>query len=317
MIFYIVDAFAEKPYGGNTAGVVLIKDGYDFPEDRWMLKIAAELRFSETAFVRQDPDGNFTTRYFTPRYEVDLCGHATIAAFGLMWEEDIVPGGETFINHTAAGDLKVIPGSTVMMQMAAPRLVGTIEDTPTIDCLLKAMRMIPGVLLPLPIEIISTGLPDILLPVSDPSSLFCLNPDMDALSKLSESLGVVGVHAFAPVLPTWKTDAEATSDLYERFLKVGISAYKYVFGAGSPISVRNFAPLYGIPEEPATGTANAALTYYLYRNGLMVDGSGRTFEQGNAMGRPSIVETRLDIVDGQPDIWVGGPCAIVAKGELL
>lgn len=316
MRFYIVDAFSGRPYGGNTAGVVLIEDGYAFPEDGWMLKIASELRFSETAFIRQDPDGNFTTRYFTPRYEVKLCGHATIAAFGLLWKEGLVNGGEKYINHTAAGSLEVLPGETVMMQMATPRLVGAVEDPSLIDSLFKAMRMVPGDLSPLPIEIISTGLPDLLLPITDPASLLALNPDMDALAKLSERLDIVGVHAFAPVLPSWKPIAQAVSDLSERFEKVGISAYKSVFASGEPIRVRNFAPRYGIPEESATGTANAALTFYLYRRGFTGDRAGRTFIQGEAMGRPSTVQTTLDVVNGHPEIRVGGPCAIVARGEL-
>ena len=81
MQYYIVDAFTEKLFGGNPAGVVLLDN--DFPPDRLMQQVAAELRYSETAFVRQDGADEFTVRYFTPRSEVDLCGHATIATFGL------------------------------------------------------------------------------------------------------------------------------------------------------------------------------------------------------------------------------------------
>lgn len=76
MRYYIVDAFTDKPFGGNPAGVVLL-DGDVFPNERLMLQIAAELRYSETAFVRQDSEKEFTIRYFTPMAEVELCGHAT------------------------------------------------------------------------------------------------------------------------------------------------------------------------------------------------------------------------------------------------
>ena len=78
--------------------------------------------------------------------------------------------------------------------------------------------------------------------------------------------------------------------------------------------VRNFAPLYGVDEESATGTANAALTHYLQRQGLIQQGSECSFLQGEKMGRPSVVETIL-----RPDgiVYVGGKCRIVANGELF
>lgn len=77
MKYYIVDAFTDKPFGGNPAGVVLL-DGNSFPSETLMRQIAAELRYSETAFVRRDSGKEFTVRYFTPMAEVELCGHATI-----------------------------------------------------------------------------------------------------------------------------------------------------------------------------------------------------------------------------------------------
>ena len=82
MQYYIVDAFTDQPFGGNPAGVVLL-DGDVFPNETLMLQIAAELRYSETAFVRRDAEKEFTIRYFTPMAEVELCGHATIASFAI------------------------------------------------------------------------------------------------------------------------------------------------------------------------------------------------------------------------------------------
>ena len=78
--------------------------------------------------------------------------------------------------------------------------------------------------------------------------------------------------------------------------------------------VRNFAPLYGVPEESATGTANAALTHYLHRHGLISAPATCRFLQGEAMGRPSVVATTLDN-DGS--ICVGGQSRIIAMGNLL
>ena len=283
MRFYIVDAFTETPFGGNTAGVVLIPEGEDYPSEAWMRQVAAELRYSETAFVRQEGPSEFTVRYFTPRSEIDLCGHATIATFGMLFQEGVLQAGKPCINHTRAGDLEILPGPTVMMQMAAPRRLACLDDPE----LWRAMGIPREALAELPTETVSTGLPDIILPMRDLEALQALQPDMEALARLSERLDVVGVHAFA---------ADAAP--------------------GEAIHVRNFAPRYAIPEESATGTANAALTYYLYLHGWVADGGHCTFIQGEAMGRPSIIHARLDLCDGVPDIRVGGPSAIVAKGSL-
>lgn len=275
MQYYIVDAFTDRLFGGNPAGVVLL-DG-NFPNDSLMQQVAAELRYSETAFVRRDGAGEFTVRYFTPRSEVDLCGHATIATFGLLWQLGKV-GDNVCMNHTLAGDLEVMAGERVMMQMATPRMVGEVKD---VERLCRIMQCAVPLL---PVEIISTGLPDIMLPVQSEEELEALAPDMAALAALSRELEVVGVHAFVQT------------------------------GDGYTAHVRNFAPLYGVDEESATGTANAALTHYLQRRDFIQTGSECSFMQGEKMGRPSVVETLL-----RPDgtIYVGGKCRIVAKGELL
>ena len=281
MKLFIVDAFTEKPFGGNTAGVVLLEPGSAFPKEEWMRQLAAELRYSETAFVRRDGAAEFTVRYFTPAGEIDLCGHATIASFWVLFQEGVVPDGTRCLNHTRAGDLEVIAGRQVMMQMASPRLVQAIDEPELLGALLHAMGgMQTEELGPWPVETFSTGLPDIILPVRDVATLQKMEPDMPALSAFSERLDVVGVHAFA-IDP----DDEYTAH------------------------VRNFAPRYGIPEESATGTANAALTAYLHHHRVVGNGAQCFFLQGEAMGRPSIIQTTLKLKpDGVPDIRVGGPC---------
>lgn len=92
-----------------------------------MLKIAAELRYSETAFIRRHSANEFTIRYFTPKAEVELCGHATIASFFLLHQKGLAQGQCQC--HTLAGDLNIEAGKKVMMQMAKPRIVATISDT--------------------------------------------------------------------------------------------------------------------------------------------------------------------------------------------
>lgn len=277
MKYYIVDAFTRSPFGGNPAGVVLLKR--DFPDNQLMQQVAAELRYSETAFVRQDGPSEFTVRYFTPAGEVDLCGHATIATFGVLRQEGIVSDGTTCMNHTLAGDLEVNIGEQVMMQMAAPRAIDKAIDIDRLGHIMNSK--VPD---RWPVEVISTGLPDIIMPINSVEELEALRPDMDALAQLSRELEVVGVHAFA------------------------------VTGDGYTAHVRNFAPLYGIPEESATGTANAALTHYLLRRGYISCPADCRFLQGEAMQRPSVIVTTLS-ADGT--IRVGGECRIIASGQLM
>ncbi len=82
-----VDAFTDKPFKGNPAAVVLLEKP---AEPSWMLSVAAEMNLSETAFVH--PQGNgFHLRWFTPKVEVDLCGHATLASAHVLWESGMVP----------------------------------------------------------------------------------------------------------------------------------------------------------------------------------------------------------------------------------
>jgi PhzF family phenazine biosynthesis protein len=82
-----VDAFAERPFTGNPAAVCLLDNEKDA---NWMQAVAAEMNLSETAFVRRSHAG-FELRWFTPKVEVDLCGHATLAAAHVLWSEDVVP----------------------------------------------------------------------------------------------------------------------------------------------------------------------------------------------------------------------------------
>ena len=280
MKFYIVDAFTSEPFGGNTAGVVLLNG--DFPSDELMQQVAAELRYSETAFVQQQGYDEFTVRYFTPAGEVDLCGHATIATFSLLNQLGMVNDQVPVVNHTLAGDLKVKFGCHVMMQMAAPRVLEVPMDIDRLHRIMAGEK--PQHWPEMPVEVVSTGLPDIIMPMASVEALNAMRPDMAALAAYSIELDVVGVHAFA------------LSD------------------DGYTAHVRNFGPRYDIPEESATGTANAALTHYLQRRGLVKRGDDCRFLQGETMGRPSVVATT---VDPNGVIWVGGSSCIVATGELL
>ena len=275
MKYYIVDAFTEHLFGGNTAGVVLL-EGADFPNEGLMQAIAAELRYSETAFVRHKGGNRWHVRYFTPKGEVDLCGHATIATFALLHHLGLADGPCSL--RTLAGELEVTAGQHVMMQMATPHIIDTIEDVTSIYKALGTPHYQPT----LPVQVVSTGLPDLMIQVSSVEVLNTLQPDMEAVAEISQQNNTLSFHVFA-------------------IADDGYSAH-----------VRDFAPACGIPEESATGTANAALTHYLAAHGVIATGNHR-FLQGEAMGRPSVVETHLGEDGG---IRVGGSAAIVAEGRL-
>ena len=100
-----VDAFAREPFEGNPAGVCLLAEER---EAAWMQSVAAEMNLSETAFVRRRADGSFSLRWFTPRCEVDLCGHATLAAAHVLWEIELLQRWETAVFHTRGGTLTAV-----------------------------------------------------------------------------------------------------------------------------------------------------------------------------------------------------------------
>ena len=286
MRYYIVDAFTDRPFGGNTAGVVLL-DSEAFPGEGLMLKVASELRYSETAFVLQLSATEYHVRYFTPKAEVELCGHATIATFALLHRLGLASGH--CLCHTLAGDLAVEAGERVMMQMAEPRIIKTISDT---EAIYRALGIDHRPTLP--VQVAYSGLADIMIPVPDVATINALQPDMEAVAAVTRELEAVSFHVFA--LPT-------NALTHSHINTFPITAH-----------VRDFAPLYDIPEESATGTANAALTHYLAVNGVIPQQGDFAFLQGEAMGRPSVVATRID-ADGS--VYVGGTAAIVAEGELL
>ena len=295
MKFYIVDAFTETTFGGNPAGVVILPEGAEFPSDEVMVKTAAELRYSETAFIKKLGEKEFQIRYFTPAAEVDLCGHATIGSFKALLHGGYIEDNAVYMNHTLSGDLNiVVKDGFILMDMATPVKISEIsceeglEELYTIMGLSYADQKAKGVnLIP---QMISTGLPDIMMPVASQADLAAIAPDFPALSKLSERYEVVGVHAFT-------LDCEGDE-------------------VKTTCHVRNFAPLYDIDEEAATGTSNGALTYYGYLNGFVAAGDDCRFVQGEAMDRPSVILSHIEADAETCKIQVGGTGVILAEGEI-
>ena len=269
---YVMDAFSARLFGGNQAGVVLPDRSLD---DGVMQQLAAEFKHSETAFVAVEPDGSVTLRYFTPAGEVELCGHATIASFALLRRLGRIGDG-TVTAHTKAADLTIeVRGDTVWMDMAPPRWIRELTE-PELPALYAAYGLTPADrsegLLP---AIVSTGLADIMMPVRDHDTLLRAVQDEAAVTALSKQYDVTGVHMFCP-------------------------------GDGCTACCSNYAPLYDIPEECATGTSNGALTYYLYRHGAVRPEEENVFLQGEHMHRPSEIRSRLYTDGDAVTVRVGG-----------
>lgn len=279
MTVHKIRSFVYNQRGGNPAGVVLDLNKTLSEVD--MLNIAKEVGFSETAFIANGTNGaDFDLRFFTPTDEVPLCGHATIASFWHLAKIGMLTK-ESYIQNTKAGHLaiKVTQNDAddfqVVMAQTAPVQVKSslIFDDAFITAFPNAK-----ISSNLPIDIWSTGLEDILLPIETPEALNDLQINFKALSDLSKRYDVVGVHTFA--------------------LKDG------------EVHARNFAPLYGIDEESATGTSNGALTaylhHYLHTNKEQLS---LCVLQGESMGETSAIFTTSIRENGDYQIWVGGSCS--------
>ena len=284
MELFIVDAFTDHIFGGNQAGVVLLTVDESYPDDIVMQKIAAELKHSETAFVKATGADSFQLRYFTPEGEVDLCGHATISAFTVLREESGISAG-AYTAQTLARDLRVtVEADSVWLCMPQGEFVRYLEREES-DLLYSAYQVLSSVC-PKNMQpcIVHVGLSDILLPVGSKEQLDHATQNRAEIIRISRELDVVGVHMFY-------CPADSQSTAY----------------------CRNFAPLFSIDEESATGTSNASLTYYLNKIGLISTESTNTFLQGEAMGKPSVICSKTDSAG---NITIGGHAVISVKGKI-
>lgn len=270
-LIYRVTAFTEYINGGNPAGVVLDADSFT---DEEMLRIAKEVGYSETAFIMKSTKADFRVRFFTPVDEVDLCGHATIATFNLLRDLGLISIGH-YTQETKAGILRIqIYDNCVYMEQNTPEYFEVIDKTEIESCFKSKYT---DYISETPIQIVSTGIKDIILPVKDLKALLDMEPNYKLIDSISRKYDVVGIHTFS----------------LETF-------------TGCEAHTRNFAPRYGIDEESATGTSNGALACYLmkYVNGL----NGEfTIEQGYSMKKPSKIIVKLKFSNDKIDeVYIGG-----------
>jgi PhzF family phenazine biosynthesis protein len=121
--FYVVDAFTNLPFTGNPGCVCLLSEPR---EDQWMQQVAFEMNLSETAFILKQEQG-YSLRWFTPKIETDLCGHATLAAAHMIWEKGLLSKSETINFHTRSGVLTAEKKGE-LIEMGFPALYARPED---------------------------------------------------------------------------------------------------------------------------------------------------------------------------------------------
>ncbi|MGI9538707.1 MAG: PhzF family phenazine biosynthesis protein [Miltoncostaeaceae bacterium] len=173
----VVDAFAEDPFTGNPAAVCLLAEAAD---EGWMQRLAAEMNLSETAFVTPPVDGAHGLRWFTPEAEVDLCGHATMAAAHSLWEKGRVARDAEIRFSTRSGDL-----------VAGLRPDGIALDFPaTPPRPAEPIAGLPDALGSQPVELHRTVF-DILALFASPAEVVALSPDFRSLGAVAGIRGVV------------------------------------------------------------------------------------------------------------------------------
>ena len=276
---YVAVAFSKDAKGGNKAGVVLGRSELTSVQKA---AIAKEMGYSETAFVLDSDKADFKLQYFTPTEEVPLCGHATIAAFSTLKLLNMLDKTDCTI-ETEAGilNIHIKDDGLILMEQNRPAYLEVLDSDIFTGCIERNFidhRF--------PIQIVSTGLNDVMLPVDSVEHLEQLSPDFEMIANMSKEKEVVGVHAFTIIK---ESDVTAIC--------------------------RNFAPLYGIDEESATGTANCALACYLFK--YYKQQSQYVFEQGHNMGDISRIVVNLSYHENVIDsVFVGGYGYLLGKRSL-
>ncbi|EPQ5228324.1 PhzF family phenazine biosynthesis protein [Providencia stuartii] len=276
ILVYLVNSFTQNNTGGNPAGVVLNPPALSTSQK---IAIAQQVGFSETAFVYNSEDTDFEVDFYTAEGEVDFCGHATLAVFFTLASLKLISSG-CYTQKTKAGVLSVsVSPNNIVMDQALP----TLRTGPNINEVAAALGITREMITEtgLPIMIVSTGLPDIIIPVNT-GYLDLLQPNYEAITRISKESNAIGFHVF-----------ELSED-------PSITAH-----------CRNFAPLYGINEESATGSASGALGCYLV-NYILPNETQFLFEQGRAMGCSSLIHVTIHSqAKNITQVKVGGQAAMI------
>lgn len=290
--FMQVDAFTDHPLGGNPCAILFDTDDLD---DETMLAIAREMNLSETAFVRRSRVADFGARYFTPAEEIPLAGHPTIATTMALAETGrlTLTGDQTTISlELPVGpipvDIYARQGvvQRVVMTQKKPAFLATYDPAEVLPLFgLSVDDTLPNV----PIQTVSTGTPQLMIPLRDLAALRRAHPDIAAYARF-----------------------RATADFF--------SPHLFCLG-GLTGTGQTFARHFGMPpdtlEDPFTGSATGGMAAYLWRYGL-IERPTFVAEQGHWLNRPG--QATVEIIGPRDDIEtvkVGGRAVVIVRGELI
>ncbi|NNE67659.1 MAG: PhzF family phenazine biosynthesis protein [Pyrinomonadaceae bacterium] len=296
--YYTLDVFTNKPFSGNPLAV--------FPEaggitDEEMQSIANELNLSETVFVLDSETALKRLRIFTPSQELPLAGHPVVGTWNLLATLEITPqtddGSIRIEQELKLGVLPVTLNfkngqiETVEMRQGAFEAANTIDSPPDRAALAEALGLEQNDLgneRTEIIQVVSTGIRSIAVPVKSLEVQKRISVKPDELADIYLKYGAVGAYTFS--FETLDSD--------------------------SLVHARFFAPADGIPEDPATGSAAGALSGYLVNNGVVSE-SEFVIEQGDLMGRPSRIFAKVDGSKGEVKaVYIKGKAVILMEGTL-
>lgn len=292
LVFYIVDVFAEEKYAGNQLGV--IRHGGDL-SDTEMQRIAKEVNYSETTFIlsEEEREGGYDVRIFTPEEELPFAGHPTLGTAYVIQQEIIKESVEKVVLNLKIGQIPVSfnysEGKVDIMWMEQkPPVFGDILDKSRVSKVLSLEEN--DIDDRFPIQEVSTGVPSIIVPL--------------------KTLDVV-------------KQSRVAQDMYFDLIKDTEAKAILIFctetySEENDLNVRMFADYYGVPEDPATGSANGCLAAYLVKHRYFEkEQIDIRVEQGYEIGRQSLLYLRAEEREGEIDVSVGGRAVMIAKGEFI
>lgn len=300
--FIQADVFTEVVFGGNP--VAVFPDAEDL-SDAEMQQIAREMNLSETTFVLPptDPRADVQVRFFTPSTELPFAGHPTIGTHVVMAQlgrYEIIGPVTRIWQQVGVGTLPVDliadgEGNTsrAVMTQDEARHGSIYEDRAKLaqSLGLDEIDIHPD----LPAQVYSTGLPGLIVPLVSLDAIERIKLNVGLFNQICRVMSVTGAEVFT--LETLDKAHHA--------------------------HVRNFDPLVGVFEDPATGSMAGALGAYLLAKDIIeyeyeASTTHMVFEQGYEMGRPSLIDVEVDIREGAVDeVRVGGQVVIVIEGELM
>ena len=303
--YHTADIFTDRMFGGNQLAVFPDAAGLT---DEQMLEITREFNFSETVFVLA-PDAREHTRrirIFTPGRELPFAGHPTVGTAFVLAATGEIPfagGSERIVLEEIVGPITVLirgaAGKPVFTQLTAARLPESGESPLAAKDLarllgLEGAEVLDGMLRP---EISSCGTPFLCVPLRSPDALARARVQSNVWDEISRSTAIPELYLVTQ--DSWARDSGAP-------VSAGI------------VRARMFAPGLGIAEDPATGSAAAALGGYLTTRADSGDSSLHwTIYQGVEMGRPSKIELEVDRHAGKVSaVHVGGESVLVSSGTF-